>query len=80
MTTKTIKVSEDNYRWLLKLSNHLQKKLGKPISIDKAITLLHAPNKKNIMDLAGKWKISDQEAEEIFKDLSERWKKWKISV
>ena len=77
MTSKTIKISEDNYRWLVELSGEIQKELGKPVSIDKALKTLH---KGKLSDLAGSWKMSDKEAIKISKNLSEGWKKWKISV
>ena len=77
MTSKTIKISEDNYRWLVELSGEIQKELGKPVSIDKALKTLH---KGKLSDLAGSWKMSDKEANKISKNLSEGWKKWKISV
>jgi len=77
MTLKTIKISEENYRWLAQLSGELQKLLGKPVSLDKTLYLLHHGNLK---DLAGSWKISDKEAETFLKTLSKEWKQWKISA
>lgn len=77
MVTKTIKISEENYKWLVELSGEMQKELGKPISLDKALKMLH---KGRLSELAGSWKMSDKEAEKIRNNLSEGWKKWKISV
>ncbi len=77
MTSKTIKISEDNYRWLVELSGEIQKELGKPVSIDKALKTLH---KGKLSDLAGKLKMTDKEVETMSKNLSKGWKKWKISV
>ncbi len=67
MTTKTIKISEENYRWLVEISGDMQKELGRPVSIDKALKSLH---KRKVSDLAGSLKISDKEIETMFKDLS----------
>jgi len=38
MPGKVIKISEDNYGWLLKIASDLQKKLGRPVSFDEALT------------------------------------------
>ncbi len=34
---------------------------------------------KNVMDFAGSWKLSDEEAREVVSSLKGMWKKWKIS-
>jgi len=77
MANKAIKISEENYKWLVQLSGEMQKQQGKPVSIDKAITMM---KREKISDLAGSWEMSDKEAETIYKKLSEGWKKWKISA
>lgn len=38
MTSKAIKVKEENYKWLLKIASDIQKKVGKPVSFDEALT------------------------------------------
>jgi len=38
MGSKTIKIKEENYRWLLKIASDIQKKLGRPVSFDEALT------------------------------------------
>jgi len=38
MGSKAIKVKEENYKWLLKISSDIQKKLGKPVSFDEALS------------------------------------------
>ena len=38
MASKAIKVKEENYKWLLKIASDIQKKLGKPVSFDEALT------------------------------------------
>ncbi len=72
--SKAIKISEENYRKLSKLSGKLREKMEKPVSIDDAITYLYS--KRNVSDLAGTWDMSDEEAEEFLKDLKEGWKEW----
>ncbi len=38
MGSKAIKVKDENYKWLLKIASDLQKKLGRPVSFDEALT------------------------------------------
>jgi predicted CopG family antitoxin len=38
MASKTIKIKEENYKWLLKIASDIQKKLGRPASFDEALT------------------------------------------
>jgi len=75
--SKTIKISDENYRTLVELSGEMQKEIGRPVSIDRAIKLI---SKGRLSELAGGLKMSDDEVEEMFNTLSKGWKKWKISV
>ena len=75
MTLKAIKISEENYRWLSGMAGDFQKMKGRPVSIDEALTNLRS---NDIMDLAGRWVMSDEEAKSFEKDIREGWKKWKI--
>lgn len=34
--------------------------------------------RKKLSDLAGRWKMSDEEAKKFLKDARKGWKKWKI--
>ncbi len=77
MSTKTIKISEENYSWLVQLSGELQREFGEHISIDRALKTLH---KGKLSELAGSWRMTDKEVEHFSKSLKEGWKKWKISV
>lgn len=77
MALKTIKISEENYKWLVELSGEFQKEAGHPVSLDKALKMLH---KGKLSELAGSWKMSDKEMETIAKNIESGWKKWKISV
>ena len=75
---KTIKVSEENYRRLLRVGAALQKKRGEKISFDKTLNEMfeQKPN-GSIMELAGSWKMSDEEWNEIKDGFDHGWKKWK---
>ena len=77
---KSIKVSKETYAELSEIAGELQIKLKRPVSIEEAIKQLTKRHKKGvkISDLAGSWKISDEEAEEIKASIDAAWKKWKI--
>ena len=77
MNSKTIKIGEENYRWLVQISGEMQKEIGRPVSIDYALRRMHT---KSISELAGRWKISDKENKSIRDNLAKGWKKWKISA
>jgi len=38
MASKAIKVKEENYKWLLEKASDIQKKVGRPVSFDEALT------------------------------------------
>ena len=82
MESKTIKISKENYLWLLRLSAELQKEQHKPVTFDFVIENLRnnkMEKKKSIMDLAGRWKdMTDEEAEKFMKDIRKGWGKWEI--
>jgi len=68
MIYKTIKISEANYRLLLAIAAELQKERGKKISFDDALDDMikeKIEDKRDIMELAGSWKMSDEEAKEL---------------
>jgi predicted CopG family antitoxin len=71
---KPIKVSEETYRDLVRLAGKLQMEAGEPVSIESAIKYLL---KSRISHLAGSWEMDDEEAEKIFGELREAWKRWK---
>ncbi len=49
MGSKPIKISEENYKWLLKIASDIQKKLGRPVSFDEALTeIKNKVNKKRV--------------------------------
>ena len=72
MEYKTIKISEVNYKLLLAIAAELQKERGKKISFDDALDDMikeKVEDKKDIMELAGSWKMSDEEAKDLISGL-----------
>ncbi len=80
MVSKTIKISEENYRKLLEISAELQMIRGRKASFDDAINNLttNKVKKNKISHLAGGWKMTDTEWKNIRTELKRGWKKWKI--
>ena len=78
--SKSIKVSKETYAELSQIAGELQIKLKRPVSMEETIKHLTGRRKKGtkISDLAGSWKISDEEAEEIENYIDKAWKKWRI--
>ena len=46
MTSKVIKIKEENYKWLLDIASDIQKKEGRPVSFDEALTEIRNKSKK----------------------------------
>ena len=70
MASRTIKISEENYRRLLNIAAELQKQREERISFDDALGVMEAikidKKKKKLSDLAGRWAdMSDEEADAI---------------
>lgn len=76
METKTVKINALTYKWICEFAGELQAEIGEPISIDKALNFMFQKNK--LSDLAGSWKMSEEESEKIFKNLKKGWNSWKI--
>ena len=68
-SSKTIKISKENYEWLLKIASRLQPSYGRPVSFDETINSLKSKKKKKLSDLAGSWKISNKNAEVLLDDI-----------
>ncbi|MBS3077594.1 hypothetical protein J4233_04960 [Candidatus Pacearchaeota archaeon] len=80
MASKTIKISEENYRWLLGIAADMQKKQGKVVSFDETLEEFkkNHQKKQKITDLAGAWSdMSDTEWKRIRTEIKRGWKKWK---
>lgn len=75
----SIKVSEENYKWLNALSGELRERLQRPVSINEALTFLHQKKAQKLSDLAGTWQMSDKDAKHFLESLKKGWTKWKIS-
>jgi len=75
---RTIRVDEETYKRLMEQAGRLQAFLRRSVSLDETIRYmtegLRAQNR--ISDLAGSWKVSDEEVEDIRKGLAEGWEKW----
>ena len=79
MASKTIKISEDNYKMLLGIMAIVQQKKGYRASFDDAIDNLASEKKTKewtIMESAGAW--SDMSDEEAKKFLDSTYKERKI--
>ena len=76
MENKTIKISERNYKLICTYAGELQKEIGKPVSVDKALSFIL--EKRKLSDLAGAWKMDDKLADEIMNNLRKGWSKWKM--
>lgn len=64
-TLKAIKISEENYKWLVSYAGKLQEKTGEPVSIDRALSHLR-PQK--LSQYAGMWKeYNDKKLKEMLK-------------
>lgn len=72
---RTIKISDENYHTLAELAGKLQIALKKPVSVDEALSQLLG--KEDIMNLAGSWKLSDDEAENLKEEIEKLWSKWR---
>ena len=75
METKTVKISEGNYRRICEYAGELQKERGKPVSVDTTLSVLL--QRKELSDLAGSWKMNEKEVKKIFKNVRKGWNTWK---
>ncbi len=77
--SKTIRVDEETYKRLVERAGKLQALLRRSVSLDETIKYLTEGLRKQnkISDLAGSWKVSEVELEEIRKGLYEGWEKWR---
>jgi predicted CopG family antitoxin len=73
--SKTIKISEENYSLLAEFAGRLQAASRRPVSLDEALSELLG--REDIMNLAGSWHLSDEEAETLKKEIEELWSEWR---
>jgi predicted CopG family antitoxin len=80
--SKSLRVDDETYRKLCEIAGELQSKLKRPVSVDEAIrSIIQIPNRNRnkITDLAGTWKLTDEELKEIMESLRKGWRTWKSS-
>lgn len=68
MPTKTISITKKAYDKLL-----LEKKDGESFS---DVILKLTSERKKLSDFFGKWKMTDEKAKEVEKELEEMWRMW----
>ena len=73
METKVIKVSKENYDWLLSIAAKIQHTEKKTATFDDAINSIR---RQRVSDLAGSWNISAKEADKLKKDIRAGWSSW----
>ena len=78
MISKTVKISEGNYRWLMEVAGKLQTEEKRNVSVDEALSVVKKKLKGKPSDLAGSWNITDEEVKAMEKGLRAVWKTWKI--
>lgn len=74
MESKTIKISKENYRWLLRMAADIQKKHGKLVSFDETLNVLKEQKKNPVADLRfmfGKGKNIKKSIAQISKEIDE---------
>lgn len=77
-----MRVDEETYRKLCEIAGKLQSKLKRPVSVDEAIrSVIQMPpkSKNKISDLAGTWKVTDEELRKIMESLHKEWRTWNSS-
>jgi len=80
--SKSLRVDDETYRRLCEIAGKLQAKLKRPVSVDEAIrSVIQMPQgkQKRITDLAGTWKLTDEELSEIMEGLQKGWRRWNFS-
>lgn len=80
MSTKAVKLSDENYKWLCEVAGELQSKEKKMVSVDEALSRIKSQIKGRFSDVIGSWKMSDKEIETFKRDLKAGWKKWTESA
>ena len=79
MTSRTIKISEENYKRLLGIATELQKQREEKVTFDEALKVMEATKiskkRKKVSDFAGVWSdMTDKEADLLIKEIYEERK------
>lgn len=74
MVSKTIKISEENYRRLLNIASEMQKQRAERVSFDDALqimgtTKIRKTKAKKLSDLAGRWSMNNGESNNFIKEI-----------
>ena len=76
---KTIKVDENTYKLLNELVGEMRSEEKRPVSMNEALSRILKKRKKgNIMDFAGSWEMSEEEAKRVKRDIKRHRKSWTI--
>lgn len=80
MITKTVKLSEENYKWLCEVAGTSQAEEKRMVSLDEVVSRIRMRLGGKLSDVIGSWKMSGEEAEEFKRDLRAGWKRWTESA
>ncbi len=73
---KTIKISDENYQWLMKLAGKLQHERATLVSLDGALSFMH--KSRELHDLAGSWQAQEKNIQKAAVEIKDRWKSWSL--
>ena len=76
MVYKVVKISEDNYKWLLRESAQLQSQYGSKTSINDALNAIRSKKHASLLSLAGTLELSDKQAKDMQSSIVKKWSKW----
>ncbi|MBI4163011.1 MAG: hypothetical protein HY513_04975 [Candidatus Aenigmarchaeota archaeon] len=76
---KTIKVDENTYKLINKYVGELRSEEKRPVSTNEALSKLLKEKKKkrDIMDFAGAWDMTNEEEKRWKEGLKRGWSSWK---
>ncbi len=80
MSTRAVKLSDENYKWLCEVAGSAQAEEKRMVSIDEAVSKIRKKLSGKLSDLGGSWKMSDKEAKELMEELRKDWKRWTKSA
>ncbi len=73
----TVKVSRETYEKLNEVAGRLRARLRRPVSVDEALDATFKAGKTRPSDFAGTLSLTENEAQDIIKELNNFWSKWK---